>query len=93
MLTVIIGQAHIQRLAGMHRGGQRAHGFLQWGVGIHAVVVEDVHIVQAHALQALIQAGQQILPAAPLAIGPGPHLIARLGGDDQLVTVCAQILL
>ena len=90
--AVIVGQAHIQRLAAAHGLRQRAHRLLQRGVGVHAVMVENVHIVQPHAAQALIQAGQQILAAAPVAVGACPHFITSLGRDNQLVAVDAQIV-
>ena len=55
-------------------------------------MVENVHIVQPHAAQALIQAGNQVLAAAPVAVGACPHFITSLGRDDQLVAVDAQIV-
>ena len=55
-------------------------------------MVENVHIVQPHAAQALIQTGQQILAAAPVAVGACPHFITGLGRDNQLVAVDAQII-
>ena len=55
-------------------------------------MVEDVHIVKSHAAQARIQAGNQILAAAAAAVRAVPHVIARLGADDQLVAVGVQIL-
>ena len=51
------------------------------------MVVEDVDIVQMHPLQALIRARDQVLSAAEVAVGAGPHVIARLGRDDQLIPV------
>ena len=91
-LAVVIGQAHIQGLAAADRLLQSAHGLLQRGIGVHAVVVEDVHIGKSHALEALVQAGQQIFPAAKVAVGAVPHGVARFGGDDQLVPIGGQIL-
>ena len=90
--AVIVGQARIQRLAAAHSLRQCAHRLLQRGVGVHAVVVEDVHIVQSHAAQALVQTGQQVLAAAPVAVGAVPHHIPGLGGDDQLIAVDAEII-
>ena len=90
--AVIIGQACIQCLAAAHSLGQCAHRLLQRSLGVHAVVVENVHVVQPHAAQALIQAGQQVLAAAPIAVGAVPHRVSRLGGDDQLVAVGHQVV-
>jgi len=57
-----------------------------------AVGVEDIHILQTHALEALVEAAEQVLPAAPLSIGAIPHVVASLGGDDQLVAVGGKVL-
>ncbi len=54
-------------------------------------MVEDVHIVQSKPLQALVQRGDQILAAAEVAVRAGPHLIAGLGADDQLVAMRGEI--
>ena len=90
--AVVVGQARVDGLAALHGGRQRAHGLFQRGVGIHAVVVVDVHIVQPQPLQALVQAGQQILAAAPVTIGAVPHGIPCLGADDELIPVGHEVL-
>ncbi len=54
--------------------------------------VKDVHVLEAHAPEALIEAGQNVLARAPLAIGPRPHAEPRLGGDDHLVAVGGHVL-
>ncbi len=64
---------------------ERHHGFLERRVGIEAVRIEDVDIVEPHPLQALVEAGQHIFAAAPFAVGTGPHQVAGLGRDDQFV--------
>ena len=51
------------------------------------MVVEDIYVVQSHPAQALVQAGHQILLAAPVAVRPRPHVVSGFGGDDQLVPV------
>ncbi len=86
------GNPRVQRPARADRGGQRAHGLLERGVRVGAVAVEDVHIVQAHPGERLVQAGQQVLARAPLAVGAGPHVVSGLGRDDQLIAVRAQVL-
>ena len=50
-------------------------------------MIEDVHIIKIHALQALIKAGDQILAAAMVAVRTLPHIVTGLGGDDQLVAM------
>ena len=54
------------------------------------MVVEDVHIVHTQPFQTLIQARQQILPAAPVAVGTVPHIIAGFGADDQFIPVTGE---
>ena len=44
-------------------------------------------------LRDCVQAGKQILARAPFAVGTGPHVVARLGGDDQFVAIGMEILL
>src|SRR5438067_367514 len=53
--------------------------------------VEDVDVVESHPPETLIEAGEEILAGAPLAIRPGPHEIASLRGDDQLVAIRLQV--
>ena len=48
---------------------------------------EEVHIVQVHPPEALVQARHQILPGTPFPVGAGPHVMPRLGGDEQFVAV------
>ena len=85
-------QQENERLAAAHRLGQRTHCFFQRGVRIHAVVVKNIHIVQPHAAQALIQAGQQVFAAAPVAVRAVPHFIACFGGNNQLIAVNAKVI-
>ncbi|MNW68121.1 hypothetical protein D3C74_468210 [compost metagenome] len=40
--------ANIGGLALAHQGIQSAYGLLQWRLGIKAMRVEDIHIIQAH---------------------------------------------
>ncbi|MNH38209.1 hypothetical protein D3C79_992050 [compost metagenome] len=58
------------------------------------MVIEDIHIFQPHALQALVQAGDQILFRTPVAVRARPHGVTGLRGDDQLIApgfqVCAE---
>ena len=84
---VIVGNTDIQCFAAADNLIQRAHGFFNGGIRIGAVMVENIYIVQMHPLQRLVQTGNQIFPAAPVAIRAGPHIISGLGGNDQFVTV------
>ena len=48
---------------------QRGHGLLQRRLGVRAMRVEDVDVLQAHALQALVEARQHVFArAAALAV-------------------------
>ena len=53
--------------------------------------VEQVHIIQLHPLQRLVDARHQILTATPFAIRAGPHIITRLRGYEQLIAVRPEI--
>ena len=50
-------------------------------------MVEDIDIIHIHPLEALVKAGNQVFFTAPVAVGSGPHVIARLRGKDKLVAV------
>src|SRR4051794_5333377 len=84
--------AGVERLALSHRGVEGAERLLERRVGVQAVRVEDVDVVQAHAPEALVEAREDVLARAPFPVGAGPHVVARLGRDDQLVAPRAQVL-
>ena len=90
LIARVIGEPHIQRAPAAHGLTERLHTLLDGRVRVRAVVIEYVHIVELQPPQALIEARQQALLRAPIAVGPGPHRIARLRGDDELVAVRAQ---
>src|SRR5690606_23521211 len=92
LLGVVVGDADVEGLAGAHGVGERAHGFLEGGVGVGAVVVKDVHVVEAHALERGIERGEQVFARAPFAVGAGGHAVAGFGGDDQLVAVGREVV-
>ncbi len=72
--------------------GERPHGFLKGRLRIDAVGIEDVDIIEPHALERLVQAGDQIFAAsADVAIGAGPHVPARLGRNDQFVAIGGEV--
>ena len=86
------GDPDVQRPAGAHGGVQRADRLLQRGLGVVAVAVEDVDVVQAHPGQRLVQGGQHVLARpTPLAVGPRPHVVAGLGADHQLVPQAGEV--
>jgi hypothetical protein len=76
----------------LHGARERAHGFLERRVGIEAVRIEDVDVVETHALQALVEAREQVFArAAALAVRARPHVPAGLAGDDQFVAVGREV--
>ncbi len=85
--------AGVERLALAHGGVEGAHRLLERRVRVEAVRVEDVDVVEPHPLQALIEAREQVLARAELAVRAGPHVVARLRRDHELVAVRPQILL
>ena len=92
LLGGVVGDADVQGLAGADDGVEGAHRLLQRGVGVGAVVVEDVDVVEAHAVEGLVQRRDQVLAGAPLAVRAGPHVVAGLGGDDDLVAVGREVV-
>ena len=56
------------------------------------MTVEDVHVVEPHAFEGCVEAGEHVFARTPFAIGTGPHVVARLGGDDEFVAVGMEIL-
>ena len=87
LLRRVARNADVERLAAAHNLIQRAHRLFNRRFRIGTVVVEDIHIIQIHPPEALIEAGHQVFPAAPVAVRAGPHVVTRFGGDHQLVAV------
>ncbi len=56
------------------------------------MAVENIHIIEPHPLQALIQAGNQVFAGSPVSVGTRPHQVARLAGDNQLITIGGKVL-
>src|SRR3954469_12103376 len=56
------------------------------------MVIEDVDVVEAETTQTLVEAGEEIFARAEVAVGPGPHVPAGFGGDDQLVAAVAEVV-
>ena len=83
--------ADIERLSLAHGRIKGRHGLFERRLRVEAVRIEDVDVVQPHALQALVKAGMQIFAAPPFAIGPGPHAVAGLRRDHELVAMVAEI--
>ena len=84
-LRAIGRNAHIQGLAGGYDIAQCIQGLLQRGIRVRTVVVEDVHVIQAHALQRSVQGAHQVLAGAAETVGRIIHYPAGLGGDDHFI--------
>ena len=85
--------ARVERLALAHGGVERAERLLHRRAGVAPVRVEDVDVLEAHAPQALVEAREQVLPRAEVAVGPRPHVVAGLRRDHELVAIGREILL
>ncbi len=88
---IVGGNAGVKRLPLANRVIESAHRLLERRLGIEAVRIEDVDIVEAHALEALVEAREHIFAAAPFAVRPRPHVIARLGRDHEFVAKAAEV--
>ena len=61
--------ADVEGLSGGDGGVKSTEGFLEGCLGVEVVVVEDVDVVDVKPPQALVEAGEEILPRAEVAIG------------------------
>ncbi len=91
LFGVVVRNARVQRAARVDRGGERPHRLLDRCLRVWPVRVEDVDVVEAHPLEALVEGCQQVLARPPLAIWTRPHLVAGLGRNDELVTIRLQV--
>ena len=55
-------------------------------------MVEDIHVVESKALQALIQARNQIFPASPVAVRSRPHIVTGFRTDDQFIPISRKLV-
>ncbi len=85
--------ADVERATGPDRRVERHHRLLDRRLGVEAVAVEDVDVVEPHPGERLVERGEDVLPrAAALAVGPRPHVVAGLRRDDQLVAVGREVV-
>src|ERR1700733_2969680 len=54
--------------------------------------IKNVYVLKTHATQAFVQRCEQIFSRPAQTVGPGPHVPARLGGDQQFIAVLEKIL-
>ena len=85
------GDADVEGLALADQCVEGADGFLDRRIGVRAVRVEDVHVVQAHARQRLVGRGKDVLARSQVPVGSGPHVPAGLRGNDEFVAVGLEV--
>ena len=84
--------ADVEGLARADDVDEGLEGLLERRQGVVAVGIEQVDIVEMHAAQALVERGHEILARAPVAVGAGPHVVAGLGGDEELVAIGPEVV-
>ena len=57
------------------------------------MAVEEVHVVEVHALEALVEAGRQILARTPVAVRPFPHVVSGFGGNEEFIAIGTEVIL
>lgn len=75
----VFGESDVEGLAGVYGGGEGGHGFLEAGMGVRAVGVEDVDVGEAEAFEGLVEGGEEVFAGSPFAVGAGPHFVAGFG--------------
>ncbi len=85
-----IAESHIAHLAGAHDVIQRADSLLDGGDGIVAMNLVEIDVVQPEALQALIDARQDVPARQADLIDALAEASAHLGGHDDLVARATQ---
>src|SRR5437660_1248404 len=54
-------------------------------------IIKYADMVEAHAIQALVETRQHVLARAPLPIRAGPHQVPGFGRDDELVAMTGKV--
>src|SRR5215217_7093188 len=92
LVRIVRGDADIQSLALADSRVEGSHCLFERRFGVKAMTVEDIHVVEPHTLEGRVETGKHIFARAPFAIWAGPHIVASLGGDNELVAVGMEIL-
>ena len=71
---------------------ERSHRLFERRLQIRTMRIENINVVEAHALETLIETCEQVLARTSFAIGTGPHEIPGLGRDNDLVTIGGEVL-
>ena len=88
---VVVREAGVERLARAHSLIKCSHGLFNGRLGIGAMGVKNIHILQPHALEALVQACEQVFARSPVAVRAEPHIVAGLGADNHLVAIGREV--
>ena len=81
----------IARAPGPHDILQRTQAFFHRAMGIPAVDLVKIDMIQTQPFEAGIDLGQQVLARNARIIGPGAHRPHALGGDHHLIARHPQI--
>ena len=84
--------AGVERLARVHRGGERTHRLLERRLRVGAVVIEDVDVIETQPVKRLVKRGEDVLARAQVAVGARPHVPARLARDDEFIAQTREVL-
>src|SRR5215467_8015080 len=90
-LRAIRGDAYIESATAPDCHVECAHRLFERRIWVVPVRIEDVDVLESHALETLIQTGEQILARAPLSVWARPHAVPSLGRDDELIAVAGEI--
>ncbi len=55
-------------------------------------MIENVHVLQAEALQALVEAGEDVFARAPVAVRTVPHCVAGFRRNDEFVAMRGEVV-
>lgn len=79
--------ADIAGFAGTHDVVHRFHGFFDRGLGIEVMQHIDVDIIGLHPGERAMQRIEHMLAGMAAIVRAGTDLIAKLGGDHQLIAL------
>ena len=78
-------RAQIAHLATAHEAIQRLQGFFNRSGKIPAVDLIQVDIIHLETTQGMLARRNNMLPAQPATVWPGPHLAPYFGGNDNVI--------
>src|SRR6516165_6892441 len=78
-LRAVRGDAYIESATAPDCHVECAHRLFERRMRVVPVRIEDVDVRESHALETLIQTGEEILARAPFSVWTGPHAVPSLG--------------